>query len=113
MISDVSLALALTADRDSFSQSRCLAKISSIPFYPEASSPCLLSSRDVRKEEPPEHRKSPNANYCSRHPEPILLEMPPWSFDAATKIKSDTVQPDRWPSFITNRLARRYAAFKP
>ena len=52
-----------------------------------------------------------------RHPEPIVLdlirEMPPWSFDAATKIKSDTVQPDRWPSFITNRLARRYAAFKP
>jgi len=39
--------------------------------------------------------------------------MPPWSFDAATNIKSNTVQPDRWPSFITNRLAQRYAAFKP
>jgi hypothetical protein len=43
----------------------------------------------------------------------LIREMPPWSLDAAIKIKSDTVQSDRWPSFITNRLARHYRGFKP
>ena len=50
--------------------------------------------------------------FLCRRPEPITLdsihEISPWSFDAATKIKSDKVQPDSWPTFITNRLMRHY-----
>jgi hypothetical protein len=37
-----------------------------------------------------------------------IHEMAPWSFNAATKIKSDKVQPDGRPTFITYRLVRHY-----
>src|SRR6185312_805714 len=104
-------------DRDSSSQNRCLAKIFSILFYPEASSLCLLSNREVRKDEPPEPSKAiPQISFGAAW-RPIapgsIRETPPLSFDAAIKIKSDTVQPDRWPSFITSRLARRYTGCRP
>src|SRR5437764_3340473 len=100
MICGAWLVLALTADRDFYLQSQCLGMILSILFFPKHSRLCLLSNRDVRKDEPPEPSKNTTANfiwfgsYC---------EMRPWSFDAAT-LKSEPVQPV--PSVIINRTAR-------